>query len=150
MELGEGCLAGELVMNAQLFKQVELMAQDMLSAAECDDETSFYQHQGDLKSLCDCHAGKKNDHPVLWETLADFTEDNLEAIALYRQAYKIADKLKDTEYKASIQFSLAQRLFEQGEIDQANEALLKAEKFAGFTEDIDMQNEIAALIKSSS
>ena len=135
-------------MNAQLFQQVEQLAETLMAAAERDDETSFYEGYNQLNALCELHAGTKNDHPVFWETLADFTEENPDAVSLYQRAFEIADSLKENEYKASIQFSLAQRLVELGEVAQAKQALIKSEKFASYTEDVDLQNEAAALIKT--
>ena len=126
-------------MNAHLFSQVERLAEALLSAADQDDETLFYQLYEQLSSLCELHAGKKSDHPLFLETLADFTE------ALYQRAFLIADSLKENEYKASIQFSLAQRLAELGEMDQAKDALATSEKFASFTDDDELKGEISAL-----
>ena len=107
-------------MNTHLFEQVEQLAKKMMAAAEANDETLFYQDYETLKQLCDDQVGTRNEHPVLWESLADFTEDNSTAIALYQRAYDSAKALKETEYKASIQFSLAQRLLEQGKKDEEN------------------------------
>lgn len=132
-------------MNRQVFEQVEGFAQSLLQYAEADNETEFYTKYAELEQFCQQYKNKKNDHPVLWETLADFSEDNQQAIALYSQAYLLADQLKETEYKASIQFSLAQRLYEEGLQEKALDSLTKAEKFAGFTEDQELQEEIKQL-----
>ncbi|WP_286237722.1 tetratricopeptide repeat protein [Neptuniibacter halophilus] len=132
-------------MSGTLFKQVELLAEQMLEAAEADDEPRFYQHYEALEALCMSHQGKKSDHPVLWETLADFSEDNPRAIALYQQAFSLADQLKENEYKASIMFALAQRQSEEGDSEAALLSLEKAQRFASFTEDEELQQEIAEL-----
>lgn len=132
-------------MNAQLFKQVEQLAEALMSAADRDDEAVFYQLYDQLKSLCEQHVGKKSDHPLFFETLADFTDDNVTAVDYYQRAFLIADSLKENEYKASIQFSLAQRLIELDQIGEAKGALVKAEKFASFTEDDVLKKEIAEL-----
>ncbi|WP_415896476.1 tetratricopeptide repeat protein [Neptuniibacter sp. QD72_48] len=132
-------------MNRQIFQQIEAFAESMMKAAETDNEKKFYSVYAELEALAEQYKGKKNDHPVFWETLADFSEENQDAIKLYQQAYQLADSLKDTEYKASIQYSLAQRLFEEGQKEDALEALAKAEKFAGFTEDQELQEDIQQL-----
>ncbi|WP_415891892.1 tetratricopeptide repeat protein [Neptuniibacter sp. PT8_73] len=132
-------------MNGQIFKQIEAFAESMMKAAEADSEKEFYSVYGELEALAEQYKGKKNDHPVFWETLADFAEENQDAIILYQQAYQLADSLKETEYKASIQYSLAQRLIEEGQKEDALEALAKAEKFAGFTEDQELQEDIQQL-----
>jgi len=137
-------------MNTHLFEQVEQLAKKMMAAAEANDETLFYQDYETLKQLCDDQVGTRNEHPVLWESLADFTEDNSTAIALYQRAYDSAKALKETEYKASIQFSLAQRLLEQGEKDEAKLALDKAVKFASYTDDDQLKLEISEMVNSLS
>lgn len=113
-------------------------------AAEADDEQAFYRMYDELECFCNEHQDSKQDHPVLWETLADFTEDNVKAISVYRQAFSLADTLKENEYKASIQFSLAQRLVENEEIEDAKESLSLAAKFAAYTEDYELQQEISS------
>lgn len=132
-------------MNRQIFQQIEAFAELMMKAAEADNEKEFYSVYAELEALAEQYKGKKNDHPVFWETLADFAEENEEAIKLYQQAYQLADSLKETEYKASIQYSLAQRLLEEGQKEGALDALAKAERFAGFTEDPELQEDIQLL-----
>ena len=120
-----------------------------MAAAEADNEERFYALYEQLEQLCNQHKGSKKAHPVLWETLADFSEDNDKAITAYGEAYKLADQLKDNEYKASIQYSLAQRYLEEDRKSEAGEALEKAAKFASFTEDRELQEEIQLLVKNS-
>lgn len=118
----------------------------MVAAANRDAEVEFYALYDQLNQLCEDTKGHKNDHPVLWETLADFTEENDQAIAYYRYAFDLADLLKDNEYKASIQYALAQRCIEQGRLEEAKLAVVKAEKFASFTEDEELQSEVRQLL----
>lgn len=133
-------------MSAEIFKQVETLAEQMMSAAENEDETLFYALYEELKQLCTHYEGSKKDHPVLWETLADFSEEDEQAVAYYLRAFTLAEALKDNEYKASIQYALAQRYLESGLQAQAQEAAAKAEKFASFTEDEELQSEIQQLL----
>ncbi|MGB0203692.1 MAG: hypothetical protein ACPF9K_01435 [Neptuniibacter sp.] len=136
-------------MNKVLFNQVEKLAQEMMAAAEADNEEQFYSLYDQLKQLCQEHQGSKKDHPVLWETLGDFSEENDDAIDAYNQAYQLAEQMKDNEYKASIQYALAQRYLEEDRKTEAGDALEKAAKFASFTEDQELQEEIQLLVKSS-
>ena len=137
-------------MNKVLFNQVEKLAQEMMAAAEADNEEQFYALYDQLKHLCLEHQGSKKDHPVLWETLGDFSEENDDAIDAYNQAYQLAEQMKDNEYKASIQYALAQRYLEEDRKAEAGDALEKAAKFASFTEDAELQREIQLLAESSS
>lgn len=132
-------------MSSKLFRQVEELAEAMLQAAEADTETQFYALYADLKQLCEAESGKKTEHPVLWETLADFTEENDEAIRFYEKAYLLADAQKENEYKASIKFSMACRFQEMEKQNEALEAVEQAGKFASFTEDDELKQDIAEL-----
>jgi hypothetical protein len=133
-----------------IFEQVEKLAHELMAAAEADNEEQFYALYDQLKQLCQEHQGSKKDHPVLWETLGDFSEENDDAIGAYNQAYQLAEQMKDNEYKASIQYSLAQRYLEEDRKTEAGDALEKAAKFASFTEDEELQEEIQLLAESSS
>lgn len=132
-------------MSSVIFKEVESLAEQLMDAAEANNETKFYELYDQLEQLCEKHRGSKKDHPVLWETLADFTEENEKSIETYEYAYGLAQALKDNEYKASIMFSMAQRLVEEGEKDRVKEAIDKATKFASFTEDQELIDEIKLL-----
>lgn len=134
-------------MSGVIYKKVAELAEQLMERAEADDQQGFDQLYDQLYSLCVEEEGSKREHPVLWETLADFTDENLAAIGFYQKAFLLADKLKDNEFKASIQFSLAQRLLEEGRDAEAVDALLKAEKFASFTDDDELQQDIASLLQ---
>jgi hypothetical protein len=56
---------------------------------------------------------RHGDHPVLLETLADYTDDDAERIRLYRQAIDIAVRHGIGTY--TIRLSLALLLFDRGE-----------------------------------
>lgn len=137
-------------MSKAIFEQVERLAHELMAAAEADNEEQFYALYDQLKQLCQAHKGSKKDHPVLWETLGDFSEENDDAINAYNQAYQLAEQMKENEYKASIQYSLAQRYLEEDRKTEAGDALVKAAKFASFTEDEELQREIQLLAESSS
>ncbi len=132
-------------MSNVIFKEVESLAEQLMDAAEANNDTQFYALYDQLELLCEKHRGSKKDHPVLWETLADFTEENEKSIETYEYAYGVAKALKDNEYKASILFSMAQRLAEEGEKDRVKEVIDKAAKFASFTEDQELIDEINQL-----
>lgn len=137
-------------MNSGLYKKLQDMSESLIEAAEADNEALFYSQYAELEALCESYLGGKQNHPALWETLADFTEDNDRAIEVYNQAFALADKLKENEYKASIQFSLGQRLIENSRMDEARDALLKAQKFAAYTEDLELVEEVNNILDSLS
>ena len=133
-------------MSGQLFQKVENLAQHMLDAATADDEVAFYLLYDELNTLCEEAKSTSKDHPVLWETLGDFSEVFVDAMVAYEHAFILASKMKDNEYKASIQYAMAQRYTEEGMSDKAVQTLEQADKFASFTEDTELQDEIKALL----
>src|SRR5687767_9180942 len=70
---------------------------------------SYWRIYEKLRVLCENHAGSKSDHPFQWETLADFTLDDLAALEIYAKALEIAKALRLEEYSASVQLAMAER-----------------------------------------
>ncbi|KKK65785.1 hypothetical protein LCGC14_2970630, partial [marine sediment metagenome] len=71
-------------MNTKLYKQVYALAAELLEAAEADDDPLFDRLYEQLRALCYEHeADEVKNHPVQWETLADFTGDCSEALDIY-------------------------------------------------------------------
>ena len=89
-------------MNTKLYKKVHTLATELLEAAENDDGELFSRHYLELKTLCDDNENSDKNHPVQWETLADFTEDLQQALAYYQKALGYAEKIDAKDYMASI------------------------------------------------
>ena len=81
-----------------------------------------------------------------WETLADFTEDYDEALALYQKALDKATQINAKDYMSSIAFSMAVLQKELGQTDAAIENLKNAKITSNKIEDKALKNEIHDLL----
>jgi len=88
------------------------------------------------------------NHPVQWETLADFTEDADEALTVYKKALDYAEASSENDYIASIHYSMAIILKEMGQSEQALDSALKANEQLNNIGDDTLQEEISELLAS--
>ena len=136
-------------MNSPLYKQVHLMAVELLKAADEDNAAVFNRLYAELQALCEQHEQDVAlNHPVQWETLADFTEDHQQALALYSKALMLAEALEAREYVASIAYASAQILLELDDRDAALERAIIAKKNVSNSPDKELKSEINSLLAS--
>jgi len=135
-------------MNTKLYTRVHSLAKGLLDAAEKDNEPFFYRQYEQLQILCEENEKGNKNHPVQWETLADFTEDSDAAIGYYQKALGYAEAVKAHDYIASINFSMATLLKETGQLDLALSSAQIAEEHASKSEDDNLKQDIASLISS--
>lgn len=133
-------------MNTKIYKRVHTLAGDLVRAAQKQDESSFLSLYAQLKELCEEHESTEKDHPVQWETLADFTEDSTEALRIYEKASGLAEAIESHDFLASINYAIA-CIYQQLErpvdaINHANQALKSVPKI----EDASLQNDIKTLV----
>ena len=74
------------MMNTKIYKSVLNIAGEMMDAANEEDRETFDALYAKLKSICIDNENTNKDHPVQWETLADFTEELEDAVAGYEKA----------------------------------------------------------------
>ena len=137
-----------MVMNTKIYKQVHTLAKDLLRASEYEDQEGFDKCYLQLQQLCAEHEGTAKDHPVQWETLADFTDDIPQAAALYRKALDKAEAIQSADFCSSVRFSLATMLIELGKTQEAIEVLQEAKVVSSNIEDKALKNEIHDLLHS--
>lgn len=135
-------------MTPSFYKLIHQSAVDMMAAAQANDIESFNKLYESLKQICVENQQGKNNHPVQWETLADFTEDAVVAIDLYEKALAAAEKVKDREYIASIKYAMADRYCEIGNNELALSYAQQAKEIADKLDDTELQDEIRALLKT--
>lgn len=136
-----------MVMNTKIYKQVHTLAKDLLKASEYKDQKSFKQYYLELKKLCEEHEGTAKDHPVQWETLADFTEEFSEAIEIYNKALLKAEAIDSVDFCSSIGYSRATMKLELGDKTGAIADLEKAKIVScGDIEDKNLKAEIHDLL----
>lgn len=105
-------------MNTKLYKNVLSLTDSLMAAVQEEDQSKFDKHYHELQLLCEQYDKTDKDHPVQWETLADFTDDLALAITIYQQALAKAEAINDKDFRSSIGYSIAALKVELGdEID---------------------------------
>ncbi len=134
------------MLNTKLYKTVYQLAEKLIKAANKNDELTFNTHYAELKEVCITHENTEKDHPVQWETLADFTDETESAIALYEKALVKATDANAKDYIASIHYSMAQLKLELDQTTSAIEHLQAAKISANKIEDKELKEQIEILL----
>ncbi len=135
-------------MNTKIYKAVHDLAEKLMKAAKKEDQQSFDELYAELKLICDENENTDKDHPVQWETLADFTEDLKDAVEVYVKALAKATAINSKDYMSSIAFSMATLQVELGQLNEAIENLKNAKISANKIVDKDLKAEIDELLES--
>jgi hypothetical protein len=99
-----------------------------------------------LREYCEAQSLAGYDHPFLWESLADFTLDDGDAIPLYLRALSLASDDEARAYRVSTRFALAQRYKNQGEDALAREYAIAADDEARETDDRELRRRIGKFL----
>ena len=134
-------------MNTKIYKSVLLLADSLMAAAQEKNQEKFDGYYAELKQLCETHDNTDKDHPVQWETLADFTDDLALAITIYEQALLKAETLNEKDFRSSIGFSIATLKVELGDEAGAIEHLEKAKISCNKIIDKELKAEIHDLLE---
>ncbi len=135
-----------MVMNTKIYKQVHSLAKDLLKASQGKDQKGFDKSYAQLQKICEEHEDTEKDHPVQWETLADFTEEVEDAITLYSKALVKAEAIDSTDFCSSIGYALATMKLELGDTAGAIANLEKAKISCKDTEDKLLKAEVHDLL----
>ena len=135
------------MMNTKIYTQVHALAEDLMDAVRKKDKTRFDEYYAELKKVCDDNEDSEKDHPVQWETLADFTDDFDLAISLYDKALVKAEAMNSKDFRSSVAFAIATLKVELGETDSAIEYLEKAKISSNKIADQDLKDEINSLLE---
>lgn len=135
-----------MVMNTKIYKQVHSLAKDLLKASQTKDKKHFDKCYSQLQQICEEHENTPKDHPVQWETLADFTEDLAQAITLYEKALVKAEAINSNDFCASIGYALATMKIELGDTQAAIANLEKAKINCTNSEDKLLKAEVHDLL----
>lgn len=134
------------MMNTKLYKEVLNLAGELVEAAQRKNQTQFDALYTRLNSLCQENEDTDKDHPVQWETLADFTDDFAEAVSLYEKALVKASDINAKDYMSSIGYSMATMQIELGQTDAAIKSLKNAKVSANKIADKELRTEIDELL----
>lgn len=113
-------------MNTKIYKRVHTLAEDLMSAVQKKDQKRFDLCYKNLKQVCEENENSNKDHPVQWETLADFTDDLELAVIIYDKALVKAEAINSKDFLSSIGFSIATLKIELGDKPGAINYLEKA------------------------
>lgn len=133
-------------MNTEIYKQAHTLAESLMEAVEQEDQANFDNGYAQLLQICEEHEGTDNDHPMQWETLADFTGELDLAITIYDKALMKAEAIDDIDFCSSIGFSMASMKLELDDKKGAIESLEKAKIASGDIEDKELKAEIHDLL----
>jgi len=132
--------------NTKIYKQVHSLAKDLMQASMRKNQAKFDGYYAELKQVCDDNEGTDKDHPVQWETLADFTDDLAFAITIYEKAFIKAEAINSKDFLSSIGFAIASLQVELGDKSSAVIHLEKAKINSNKIADKDLKAEIEALL----
>ena len=135
-------------MNTKIYKQVLVHTDNLLAAVQQKNQKRFDGYYAELKQLCETHQGTDKDHPVQWETLADFTDDLDEAVTVYEHALVVAEEVNDKDCRSSIGYSIASLKVELGDEIGAIEHLEKAKISCNKIIDKELKAEIHDLLEA--
>lgn len=135
------------MINTKIYKSVYELAEKLMKAAAKDDRASFEALYAELEVICTENEDTDKDHPEQWETLADFTEELDDALAIYEKALKKAVAANSKDHLSSIGFSMATLQVELGQTDAAMQSLQNAQVSANKIEDKELKAEIDELLE---
>ncbi|KZY33206.1 MULTISPECIES: tetratricopeptide repeat protein [unclassified Oleiphilus] len=136
------------MMNTKIYKAVHGLAEKLMAAAKKDDQETFDSLYSELKAICLDNEDTDKDHPVQWETLADFSEDLSDAIAIYEKALKKSVDINSKDHMSSVAYSMATLQVELGQTEEAIKNLQNAKVSANKIEDDSLKREINELLDS--
>ncbi|OUS24323.1 Replicative DNA helicase [Thalassotalea sp. 42_200_T64] len=134
-------------MNTKIYKRVLSFTDSLMAAVQEKNQTRFDGYYLELKQLCEDNENTDKDHPVQWETLADFTDDLVLAITIYEQALVKAEAINSKDFRSSIGFSIAALKVELGDKTGAIEHLEKAKISCNKIVDKELKAEIHDLLE---
>lgn len=134
-------------MNTKIYKHVHSLAKDLMQAVHRKNQIRFDECYAELKQVCEDNENTDKDHPVQWETLADFTEDLESAIDIYGKALVKAEAINSKDFLSSIAFAIASLQVELGDKASAIEHLKNAKINSNKIADKELKAEISALLE---
>lgn len=134
------------MVNTKIYQSVYILAEELLEANNRGNQEVFDALYATLQAICTDNENTDKDHPVQWETLADFTEELEEALVIYEKALAKAIAINSKDFMSSIAFSMAVLQIELGQTDAAIINLQNAKISCNKIEDKVLKNEIHDLL----
>ncbi|MCP4992060.1 MAG: tetratricopeptide repeat protein [Colwellia sp.] len=134
-------------MNTKIYKRVLSITDNLLAAVQQKNQKRFDGYYQELKQLCEENEETDRDHPVQWETLADFTDELTLAVTIYEKDLHKAESINSKDFRSSIGFSIATLKVELGDKLGAIEHLEKAKISGNKIIDKELKAEIHDLLE---
>lgn len=134
-------------MNTKIYKNVLSLTDNLMAAVQQKNQTRFDNYYLELKQLCEENENTDKDHPVQWETLADFTDDLALAVTIYEYALIKAQAINSKDFCSSIGYSIASLKVELGDRVGAIAHLEKAKISCNKIVDKELKAEIHDLLE---
>ena len=129
-----------------IYDRVFDLATALTQARATADTRRGWALYNELKGFCEAQEKAGVVHPFLWETLADYTDDDSLATTLYMKALKQAQAPERAGYRASIQLALAERQKTIGNSDLAYKYALAANEAAKHLDDFELRRSISEFL----
>jgi len=133
--------------NTKIYQHVHALAKDLMQASVRKNQANFDEYYRELQQICDDNEDSDKDHPVQWETLADFTDDLALAITIYEKALVKAQAINSKDFLSSIAFAIASLQVELGDKKSAIAHLENAKINSNKIADKDLKAEISELLE---
>ncbi len=130
-----------------VYDHVADLACGMTNATLAEDVALHDSLYEQLRAFCQDQAARGVLHPFVIESLADYTDDLQEALRLYRKALGLSEP---DEPRYTILISMAERLIEAGQPEQAEACLCEGRAEAEDRRDADYVAEADRMLRDLS
>ena len=107
----------------EMYERVRDLALAITNATLADDEAVADSLYGQLLAYSEEMQKAGTSHPFLVETLADYTDDDREALRIYQKALAMAHERREDDPTQTILVGMAKRWLEVGNDEQADACL---------------------------
>jgi hypothetical protein len=135
-----------MTIPGDIYYRVLGIATSLVNSSESFDREGQRARYYELREICESEIALGRGHPFLFETLADFTDDNQMAIGLYLKGLEIATGADAIAYRASLNFALAGRYKDIGDAKLAYKYALRANEEVAHLDDLDLRREISEFL----
>jgi hypothetical protein len=130
-----------------IYYRVLDLATALVRASEGLESEAHSRLYDELRAVVDDEVAAGKGHPFLFETLADFTDDDRTALDLYQRGLEYANRPDAAAYRASILLSMAERYRGMGNAPMAGEYAGRAEEAAKLVDDADLKEQISEFLR---
>jgi hypothetical protein len=130
----------------EVYDRVLELATQLTNATEAQNTRDFWIRYNELREFCESVTDSGSGHPFLWESLADFTDNDRAAIALYERALHYANDVDAAPYRASINIALAERYERLGNLQLSRQHALAANENAKLLDDLAVRTDVSELL----